>query len=153
MCFSYTCIYVVLLPMHFIFVSFFKSANYPKTFVSYYHLNDLTIFLHYQIQVFSVNAGILASGFKNAFSVLNVHGLMAFQNQCQKSSLIFGTRKLAVFMAPTSLVDLIASFCVVRTVGNSFFTVFRCMCFRIRLIFEMCKFARKSAKTLISLTF
>ena len=51
-----------------------------KTFVFDYHLNDLTTFLHHQIQVCSVHARILALGYKNAFSMLHVHGLVIFQH-------------------------------------------------------------------------
>ena len=44
--------------------------------MSDYLLNDPNIFLHYQIQVFSAHARILALGYKNAYSVLHVHGLV-----------------------------------------------------------------------------
>ena len=49
-----------------------------KMFVCDYHVNDLTTFLHFQIQVCSAHARILASGNKSAFSGLRVHGLVIF---------------------------------------------------------------------------
>ena len=60
-----------------------------KTFVWDYHLNDPTTctFLCHQIQVYSVHARILALGYKNAFSVLNVHGLVIFQHRAQIQNL------------------------------------------------------------------
>ena len=48
-----------------------------------YHLNDPTTFLHHQNQVCSAHARILALGYKNAFSVLHMHGLMIFQHHAQ----------------------------------------------------------------------
>ena len=54
-----------------------------KTFVCEYHLNDPTTFLHHQIQVCSAHARILALGYKNAFVVLPVHGLVIFQHRAQ----------------------------------------------------------------------
>ena len=68
-------------------LSSFKYVNNMKTFVCDYHLNDPTTFLHYQIQVYSAHARILASGYKNAFSVLHVHGLVIFQNRAQIQNL------------------------------------------------------------------
>ena len=64
-------------------LSSFKYVNNMKPFVCDYHLNDPTIFLHCQIQVHSAHARIPASGYKNAFSVLHVHGLVIFQNRAQ----------------------------------------------------------------------
>ena len=58
-----------------------------KTFVCDYHLNDPTTFLHHQIQVCSAHARILALGYKNAFSVLHVHGLVIFQHRAQIQTL------------------------------------------------------------------
>ena len=51
-----------------------------KRFGCDYHLNDPTTFLHHQIQVCSAHARILALGYKKAFSVLQVHGLVIFQH-------------------------------------------------------------------------
>ena len=48
-----------------------------------YHLNDPTTFLHHQIQVCSAHARIIALGYKNAFSVFPVHGLVIFQHRAQ----------------------------------------------------------------------
>ena len=59
-----------------------------KTFVCDYHLNDPSTFLHHQIQVCSVHARKLALGYKNAFSVLHVHGLMIFQHRGQIQNLL-----------------------------------------------------------------
>ena len=59
-----------------------------KTFVCDYHLNDPTTFLHHQIQVCSVHARILALGYKNAFSVPHVHGLVIFQHRAQIQNLL-----------------------------------------------------------------
>ena len=56
-----------------------------KTFVCNYHLNDPTTFMHHQIQVCSAHARILALGYKNALSVLPVHGLVIFQHRAQNS--------------------------------------------------------------------
>ena len=64
----------------YFFLSSFKFVNNQKTVVSDYHLNDPTIFQHFQIQVFSAHAQILTSGYKNAFSVLQVHGLVMSQH-------------------------------------------------------------------------
>ena len=58
-----------------------------KTFVWDDHLNDLTTFLNHQIQVYSAHARILALGYKNAFSVLHVHGLVLFQHRAQIQNL------------------------------------------------------------------
>ena len=58
-----------------------------KTFVCDYHLNDPTKFLHHQIQVCSAHARILALGYKNAFSVLHVHGLVIFQHRARIQNL------------------------------------------------------------------
>ena len=58
-----------------------------KTFVCDCHVNDPTAFLHHQIQVCSVHARILALGYKNAFSVLHVHGLVIFQHRAQIQNL------------------------------------------------------------------
>ena len=55
--------------------------------MSDYYLNDLTIFLHYQIQVFSMHVRILASGYKNASSMLHKHGLVIFQNHANIQNL------------------------------------------------------------------
>ena len=63
--------------LYFLFLSF-EYVNNMKTFECDYHLNDPTTFLHHQIQVCSVHARILALGYKNAFSVLHVHGLVKF---------------------------------------------------------------------------
>ena len=54
-----------------------------KTFVCDYHLNDLTTFLHHQIQVCSAHARKFALGYKNAFSLPNMHGLVIFQHRAQ----------------------------------------------------------------------
>ena len=85
-CFGY--IYRVQLPtqLYFLLLSF-KNVNNMKTFVCDYHLNDPTTFLHYQIQVCSVHARILTSGYKNAFSVLHMHGPVNFQNRAQIQNL------------------------------------------------------------------
>ena len=48
-----------------------------------YHLNDPTTFLLHQIQVCSAHARILALGYKNAFSVLAVRGLVIFHHSAQ----------------------------------------------------------------------
>ena len=56
-------------------------------FVCDYHVNDPTTFLHYQIQVCSAHARMLASGYKSAFSVLRVHGLVIFQHPAQIQNL------------------------------------------------------------------
>ena len=64
---------------NFIFLlSSFKYVNNMKTFVGDYHLNDPTTFLHHQIQVCSAHARIHVMGYKNAFSVLHVHGLYTY---------------------------------------------------------------------------
>ena len=52
-----------------------------------YHVNDPTTFLHYQIQVCSAHAGMLASGYLSEFSVLRVHGLVIFQHPTQIKNL------------------------------------------------------------------
>ena len=94
------------------------------------HLNDPTIFQHFQIQVFSAHARILTLGYKNAFSVLHVHGLLMsqhhvdiqnlerlpgecmrtemsqFATQRQESPLIFGTRESVVLMDQRHLTTL-----------------------------------------------
>ena len=54
-----------------------------KTLVFDYHLNDPTIFLHHQIPVCSAHARMRASGYKNAFFVLHVYGLVIFQHRAQ----------------------------------------------------------------------
>ena len=54
-----------------------------KTFVCDYHLNDPTTFQDHQIQVCSAHARMLALGYKNAFSMLNVRGLVIFQYRGQ----------------------------------------------------------------------
>ena len=59
-----------------------------KTFVCDYHLNDPTTILHHQIQVCSAHARILAFGYKNAFSVVHVHGLVIFQQRAQIQNLL-----------------------------------------------------------------
>ena len=59
-----------------------------KTFMCDYHLNAPTTFLHHQIQVCSVHARILALGYKNAISVLPVHGLVNFQHRAQIQNLL-----------------------------------------------------------------
>ena len=75
------CIYWVPLPTQlYFFLSSFKSANNLKTFESDYYLNDLTIFLYYQIQSFSVHVWIHPSGYINAFSVFHMHGFVIFLN-------------------------------------------------------------------------
>ena len=53
-----------------------------------YHLTDSTTFLHHQIQVCSAHARILALGYKNAFSVLRVHGLVIFQHRARIQNLL-----------------------------------------------------------------
>ena len=68
-------------------ISSFKYVNYMKPFVCGHHLNDPTIFLHHQIQVCSAHARILALRYKNAFSVLHVHGLVIFQHRAQIQNL------------------------------------------------------------------
>ena len=67
---------------NFFLLSSFKYANNRKTFVC-----DPTTFLHYQIEVYGAHARILASGYKNAFSMLHVHGLVIFQNRAQIQNL------------------------------------------------------------------
>ena len=57
------------------------------TFVCNYHLNDPTTFPHHQIQVCSAHARILALGYKNAFSVLHLYGLVIFQYRAQIQNL------------------------------------------------------------------
>ena len=66
-------------------LSSFKYVNNMKTFMCDNHLNDPTTFLRHQIQVYSAHARILALGYKNAFSVLHVHGLVIFQHRAQNS--------------------------------------------------------------------
>ena len=61
----------------------FKNVNNMKTFVCDYHLNDTTTFLRHQIQVCSAHARIIVYGYKIAFSVLHVHGLMIFQRSAR----------------------------------------------------------------------
>ena len=51
-----------------------------KTFVYDYHLNDPTTLLHYQIPVYNVHVQYLASGYKNAFAVLHLQGVVIFHN-------------------------------------------------------------------------
>ena len=68
-------------------ISSFKYVNNMKTFVCDYHLNELTIFLHYQIQVCSAHKRMLASGYKNTFSVLHEHGLVILQHHAQFQNL------------------------------------------------------------------
>ena len=68
---------------NFIFISSFKYVNSMKTLVCDYHLNDPTTFLHHQIQVSCAHARILPLGYKNAFSMLHVHGLVIFQHRAQ----------------------------------------------------------------------
>ena len=58
-----------------------------KTFVCDYHQNDPTTFLHHQIQVCSAHARVLALGYKNALSMLHVHGLVIFQHRAQNQNL------------------------------------------------------------------
>ena len=65
----------------------FKYVYNMKTFVCDYHLNNPTTFLHHQIQVCSAHARILALGYKNAFSVLHVHGLVIFKHRAQIQNL------------------------------------------------------------------
>ena len=69
------------------FISSFRYIHNWKTFVCHNHLNDPTTFLHYQNQVCSAHARIHALGYKNAFSVLPVHGLVVFQNRAQMQNL------------------------------------------------------------------
>ena len=64
-------------------ISSFKNVINMNTFVCDYHLNDPTTFLHHQIRVCSAHVRILALGYKNAFSVLHVHGLVIFQHRAQ----------------------------------------------------------------------
>ena len=59
-----------------------------KTFVCDYHLNDPTTFLRHQIQVCSAHVRILALGYKNAFSVLPVHGLVIFRHRAKMQNLL-----------------------------------------------------------------
>ena len=59
-----------------------------KTFVCNYHLNDPTTFLHYQIQVCSAHARIQVMGYKNAFSVPYVFGLVIFQHRARIQNLL-----------------------------------------------------------------
>ena len=103
-----------------------------KTFVCDYHLDDPTTFLHHQIQVCSAQTRKLALGYKNAFSVHHVHGLVIFQirAQIQKSArcvyenwnvlidyataviaIDFGKPKTVIFIGSTSfdhVIDVIA---------------------------------------------
>ena len=65
----------------------FKYVHNMKTFVCDYHLDDPTTFLHHQIQVCSALARILALGYKHAFSVFPVHGLVIFQYRAQIQNL------------------------------------------------------------------
>ena len=51
--------------------------------MSNYYLNDPIFFLHYQIQVYSVQAWLLASGYKSAFFMLHVHEFMVFHNHAR----------------------------------------------------------------------
>ena len=69
------------------FSHFFKYVNNMKTFVCNYHLNDPTTFLIHKIQVCSAHARKLALRYKNAFSVLHVHGLVIFQHRVQIQNL------------------------------------------------------------------
>ena len=63
------------------FPIFHNLVYNKKAFVCDYHLNDPTTFLHQQIQVCSAHARIHIIGYKNAFSVLQVHGLVIFQHR------------------------------------------------------------------------
>ena len=58
-----------------------------KSFVCDYYLNDPAFFQHHQIQVCSVHARMLALGYKNAFSVLHVRGLVIFKYRAQIQNL------------------------------------------------------------------
>ena len=58
-----------------------------KSFVCDKHLNDPTTFLDHQIQVCGAHARIHVMGYKNAFSVLHVHGLVIFQHRAQIQNL------------------------------------------------------------------
>ena len=62
-----------------------------KTFVFDYHRNNTTTLLLVQIQIYSVCPQILPSEDKDVFSVLNVQGLVIFQNRAQMQ-LIAGMR-------------------------------------------------------------
>ena len=59
-----------------------------KTFVCDYHLNDSTSFLLHQIQVCNKHSKILVLGYKHAFSVLHVHGLVIFQHRAQIQNIL-----------------------------------------------------------------
>ena len=72
----------------YFFISSFKYVNNMKTFVCNDHLNDPTTFLHHQIQVCSAHVRILALGYKNAFAILHVHGLVIFQHRAQIQNLL-----------------------------------------------------------------
>ena len=69
------------------FLSHLLIVNNMKTLVCDYHLNDPTTFLHHQIQVCSAYARILDLGYKIAFFVLHVHGLVVFQYRAQIQNL------------------------------------------------------------------
>ena len=71
----------------YLLISSFRYVHNWKTFVCDYHLNDQKTFLHHQIQVCSAHARILALGYKSAFSVLPVHGLVIFQHRGQIQNL------------------------------------------------------------------
>ena len=97
-------IYWVPLPTQlYCFLSSFKYVNEIKHFVRNCHLNDSTTFLRHQIQLYSAYALILALGYKNAFSVLHVHGLVMFQRRAQIQNLyrppdeFMKTQKMSTF--------------------------------------------------------
>ena len=69
-------------------ISFLKYVNDMKTFVCDYHLNNMTTFLRPEIQVCSAHVRLLALGYKNAFSVLHVHGLVLVQHRAQNQNLL-----------------------------------------------------------------
>ena len=80
-------IYSVPLPTQLhILISSFKNVNKMKTFVCDYHLNDYLS--AHQIQVCNAHARKLALGYKYAFSVLDVHGLVICQHRAQIQNLL-----------------------------------------------------------------
>ena len=64
------------------------NATLLFLFSSFKDVNNMKTFLcDYQIQVYSAHARILASWYKNAFSMLHVHGLVFFKNRAQIQNL------------------------------------------------------------------
>ena len=61
------------------FLSIFKTDNNLKNSMANYHLQSMSIFLHYQIRFSCAHARVLAFEYKSAFSVLHVHMLIFLQ--------------------------------------------------------------------------